>query len=440
MTERATPRVNSSTPADSRSDRREFLKSGAAIVGGSLAMNLGLQSGLHAAGSDVIKVGLVGCGGRGTGAASQALNADPNTVLVAMGDAFPDRLETSFNSLKKQPVGNRIQVDADKKFTGFDCYKGVIEACDVVLLASPPHFRPAQLKAAIEAGKHVFAEKPVAVDAPGVRSVIETCKKAKEKNLSVVSGLCWRYDHGMRATFEQIHQGTAGEIVAMQCSYNTGTLWNHPRKPEWSDMEWLVRNWLYFTWLSGDFNTEQHVHSLDKMAWAMKDEPPVRCSGTGGRQTRTAPEYGNVYDHMAVVYEYASGVKAFARCRQQDGCSNDVTDHVFGTKGRVDIFKHRIESLSGDLIWKFDGEKGNMYQTEHNELFASIRSGNPINNGEYMAKSTLLGVMGRMSVYTGKTITWEQAYNSTEDLTPPKYEWGPISVPPIATPGVTPFA
>ncbi len=440
MTDQATPRDNSPANIDSRSDRREFLKSGAALVGGSLAMNIGLQSGVHAAGSDVIKVGLVGCGGRGTGAASQALNADPNTVLVAMGDAFPDRLETSLNSLKKQPVGNRIQVDDSRKFTGFDCYKHVIEASDVVLLASPPHFRPAQLKAAIEAGKHVFAEKPVAVDAPGVRSVIESCKKAKEKNLSVVSGLCWRYDHGMRATFEQIHQGAAGEIVAMQCSYNTGTLWNHPRKPEWSDMEWQVRNWLYFTWLSGDFNTEQHVHSLDKMAWAMKDEPPVRCSGTGGRQTRTAPEYGNVYDHMAVVYEYANGVKAFARCRQQDGCTNDVTDHVFGTKGRVDIFKHRIESLSGDLIWKFDGEKGNMYQTEHNELFVAIRSGNPINNGEYMAKSTLLGIMGRMSVYTGKSITWEQAYNSTEDLTPPKYEWGPISVPPIATPGVTPFA
>lgn len=420
-------------------DRREFLKTGATLLGGTLAANLGLQSSVYAAGSDVIRVGLVGCGGRGTGAAAQALNADPQTRLVAMGDAFADRLENSLKSLKKQPIGERIDVDDSRKFVGFDCYKHVIEASDVVLLCSPPHFRPAQLKAAIAAGKHVFAEKPVAVDGPGVRSVIETCKQAKEKNLSVVSGLCWRYDYGMRATFEQIHQGTAGEIVAMQCSYNTGTLWMHPRQPEWSDMEWQVRNWLYFTWLSGDFNTEQHVHSLDKMAWAMQDEPPVSCSGTGGRQVRTSPEYGNVYDHMAVVYEWANGVKAFARCRQQDGCTNDVTDHVFGTKGRVDIFKHRIETLKGDLVWKFEGKKGNMYQTEHDELFKAIRSGNAINNGDYMAKSTLLGIMGRMSVYTGKSITWEQAYNSTEDLTPPKYEWGPISVPPIATPGVTPF-
>lgn len=419
--------------------RREFLKTGAAIVGGSLAFNLGLRSNVHAAGSDIIRVGLVGCGGRGTGAAAQALNADPQARLVAMGDTFQDRLEGSLQNLRKQTVGEKVQVNDDQKFVGFDAYKQVIAACDVVLLASPPHFRPMHLKAAVEAGKHVFAEKPVAVDAPGVRSVIETCAKAKEKNLAVVSGLCWRYDHGMRATFEQIHKGTAGEVVAMQCSYNTGGLWNHPRKPEWTDMEWQVRNWLYFTWLSGDFNVEQHVHSLDKMAWAMQDEPPVECSATGGRQTRIAPEYGNIFDHMAVVYEYKNGVKAFARCRQQDGCANDVSDHVFGTKGRVDIFKHKIVSLDGKLLWKFDGEKGNMYQTEHNDLFASIRSGNPINNGNYMAKSTLMGIMGRMAAYTGKTITWDQALSSKEDLKPPAYEWGPISTPPIAMPGLTPF-
>ncbi len=440
MTERSARRETSPASSISAPDRRDFLKTGAALVGGSLALNLGLRSSAYAAGSDIIRVGLVGCGGRGTGAAAQALNADPQARLVAMGDAFLDRLEGSLKNLQKQSVGEKVQVADDHKFVGFDAYKHVIEASDVVLLCSPPHFRPAHLKGAIDAGKHVFAEKPVAVDAPGVRSVMETCKKAKEKNLAVVSGLCWRYDHGMRATFEQIHSGTAGEIVAMQCSYNTGGLWNHPRKPEWSDMEWQVRNWLYFTWLSGDFNVEQHVHSLDKMAWAMGDEPPKECSGTGGRQTRIAPEFGHIFDHMAVIYEYKNGVKAFARCRQQDGCTNDVSDHIFGTKGRVDIFKHRIHSHDGKLIWKFDGEKGNMYQTEHNELFASIRSGNPINNGDYMSKSTLMGIMGRMSAYTGKDITWEQALNSTEDLTPPAYEWGPISVPPVAMPGLTPFA
>jgi len=421
------------------SGRREFLKTSAALVGGSLAMNLGLQPRVYAAGNEIIRVGLVGCGGRGSGAAAQALNADPQARLVAMGDTFSDRLESSLKNLLKQAVADRVQVSDDRKFVGFDAYKHVIEACDVVLLATPPHFRPAHLKAAVDAGKHVFAEKPVAVDAPGVRSVIETSQLAKAKNLAIVSGLCWRYDKGMRATFEQIHNGAAGEIVAMQCSYNTGGLWNHPRQPEWSDMEWQVRNWLYFTWLSGDFNTEQHVHSLDKMAWAMNDEPPVECSGTGGRQTRIGAEFGHIYDHMSVVYEYANGVKAFARCRQQNGCANDVTDHVFGTKGRVDIFKHRIHSLKGELLWKYDGPKNNMYQTEHDELFASIRAGSPINNGDYMAKSTLMGIMGRMSAYTGKTITWEQALNSQEDLTPAAYEWGPLSVPPVAMPGTTPF-
>ena len=255
------------------------------------------------------------------GAARQALTADPQARLVAMGDTFGDRLTLSLKSLKADSVGSQVDVPPDRQFTGFDAYRHVIEASDVVLLATPPHFRPAHLKAAISAGKHVFAEKPVAVDAAGVRSVIETCKEAARKNLSVVSGLCYRYHPGMRATFDKIHEGIVGDIVAMQTSYDTNGLWMHPRQPSWSDMEWQVRNWLYFTWLSGDFNVEQHVHSLDKTAWAMKDQYPIACSGTGGRQSRTGPEYGNIFDHMAVVYEYPNGVKTFSRCRQQDGCS-----------------------------------------------------------------------------------------------------------------------
>jgi predicted dehydrogenase len=276
----------------------------------------------------------------------------------------------------------------------------------------------------------------VAVDGPGVRSVLETCAEAKKKNLAIVSGLCWRYDHGMRATFQQIHEGGVGDILAIQATYHTGTLKKYPRQPDWSDMEFQVRNWNGFTWLSGDFNVEQHVHSLDKVAWAMKDVPPVRAIGVGGRQTRTGDESGNVYDHFCVVYEYENGVKAFASCRQQDGCANDVSDHVLGTKGTCNVFKHTI---TGEKKWKFSGEKGNMYQTEHNELFASIRSGNPINNGDYMTRSTMLAIMGRMSAYTGKPITWEQAMNSKENLTPAKYEWGKLAVAPIAMPGITEF-
>lgn len=418
--------------------RRDFLKTGALAVGGSLAGNLAMNSSLYAEGSSLLKVALIGCGGRGTGAAKQALMADPNVQLVAMGDAFQDRLERSLDLLKKDPeITDKVNVSPDKMFVGFDAYKQAIDSgVDVVLLCTPPHFRPAHLAYAVEQGKHVFAEKPVAVDAPGIKSVMETCRKAQEKNLSLVSGLCWRYDNGMRATFDQVHSGAIGDIVAIQVSYNTQGLWMHPRQSEWSDMEWQLRNWLYFTWLSGDFNVEQHVHSLDKMAWAMGDEPPVKCVGLGGRQVRTGPEYGHIFDHMSVVYEYANGVKGFASCRQQDGTHIDVSDHIMGTKGTCNVFRH---SIKGETNWKYDGPKNNMYQTEHDELFASIRNSKPINNGEYMCRSSMLGIMGRMACYTGKEITWEQAMNSEENMTPEKYEWGSLPVASVALPGITPF-
>ena len=437
---------NSQTPASTT--RRDFIKTGSAAVAASTLSGsvfagtspaTALQSSVFAAGSDVIRVGLVGCGGRGTGAAAQALAADKNAKLVAMGDTFYDHLDKSYKNLKKNQVADQVEVDADHKFIGFDAYQKVIDCVDVVLLTTPPHFRPMQLRAAIEAGKHVFAEKPVAVDATGVRSVMETCKLAKEKNLSIVSGLCWRYHEGMRKTFDQIHEGAVGDVMAIQCSYNTRGLWMFKREPEWSDMEWQMRNWLYFTWLSGDFNTEQHVHSLDKMAWTMNDQTPISCSGTGGRQTRTGKEYGHIYDHFAIVYEDPNGVKGFSRCRQQDGCAVDVSDHVFGTKGRVDVFKHRIYDPKGEKTWQFRGKSKNMYQVEHDEFFESIRSGNPLNNGDYMTKSTMLAIMGRMAAYTGKSITWDEAMNSKEDLTPASYEWGPLPVPPVAMPGITEF-
>lgn len=428
-------------PSESQpTSRRDFLKNSTkAVIGGTVTANLALTPSVHAAGSDVLRVGLVGCGGRGTGAAAQALMADPQTKLVALGDTFRDRVDRSLENLQKNAVGERVEVDVEHQFVGFDAYRHVVDACDVVLLATPPHFRPEHLRYAVEQGRHAFVEKPVAVDAPGVRSILETTEQAREKGLSIVSGLCWRYHYGMRETFRQIHDGAIGQIVSLQCSYNTRGLWMHKRQPDWSDMEWQVRNWLYFTWLSGDFNTEQHVHSLDKGAWAMLDVPPVSASGTGGRQTRTSEDYGHIYDHFAVVYEYENGVKMFARCRQQDGCDVDVSDHVYGTTGRADVFKHAIFDHSGKLVWRYTGPKNNMYQTEHDEFFASIRSGTPINNGESMAKSTMLAVMGRMSAYTGKTITWEQAMNSQERLGPEKYEWGNLEVAPVAMPGLTPF-
>jgi predicted dehydrogenase len=422
--------------------RREFLsRSTAAIAAGTLAGQLSLAPRVFAAGGDVLKIGLVGCGGRGSGAARQALNADPHVQLTALGDAFADKLESSLSNLMNSDVGEKVAVASDHKYVGFDAYKGVIDSgVDVVVLATPPHFRPAHLKYAVEKGKHTFVEKPVAVDGPGVRSMFATCEQARQKNLAVVSGLCWRYHSGMRATFAKVLEGGVGDIVAIQATYLTETLKKFPRQPEWTDMEFQLRNWNGFTWLSGDFNVEQHVHSLDKVAWAMRDEPPVRCMGVGGRQARTGDESGYVYDHFSVVYEYANGVKAFCTCRQMDGCDNDVTDHIFGTSGVCHVMSHEIAS-GGKTTWKFRPKKGevDMYQSEHNELFASIRNGNPINNGDYMTKSTLMAIMGRMSAYTGKAITCEQALNSKEALGPAKYEWGHLATPHIAVPGVTQF-
>jgi predicted dehydrogenase len=428
-----------------KTSRREFLQSGtAAVAAGSVALNLALAPRVHARGSDVLRVGLVGCGGRGTGAARNALLADPNTKLVAMGDVFRDRLDESLRQLQaSKDVAERVAVDEDHRFSGFDSYLRVIDSCDVVVLAEPPHFRPRHLRAAIDAGKHVFAEKPIAVDAPGVRSVMETTKLAASKGLSLVSGLCWRYDREMRATFDEIHKGTAGDVMALQCTYNSHGVWGgelrKARQECSSEMEYQLRNWYYYTWLSGDFNTEQHIHSLDKMLWAMQDQPPARATGSGGRQQRTDAKFGNIYDHFDVVYEYENGVKIFSRCRHWSGCASATNDFVFGTKGIVDVFRHRIEDLKGNVLWRNRGGKNSMYQAEHDALFASIRQGKPVNNGHYASTSTMLAILGRMVAYTGRELTWEQALASTESLGPQEYAWSDIPVPSVAIPGVTPF-
>lgn len=423
--------------------RRSFMASAAGAA--ALPAATALSSGLHAGGSDRLRVGLIGCGGRGTGAASQALNADSGTELVAMADAFDDQLQSSrrrlARSFNKEGQPDRVVVSDNHCFVGFDGYQGVIDNSDVVLMASTPHFRPRHLRAAIEADKHVFCEKPVAVDAVGVRSVRESVRLAEEKNLSLVSGLCWRYHDGKRATFARIKEGAIGRIVAMQCSYMTGGVWDPRRTREQcsSEMEYQLRNWYYYTWLSGDFNVEQHIHSLDKMLWAMDDEPPQTISGSGGRQVRTDPRYGNIYDHFNVVYEWKNGVKAFARCRHWANCQNEVDDYIYGSDGYADVMAHTIYDADGKVRWKFEGDGGDMYQIEHDELFAGIRGGRPINNGDYMCKSTLMAIAGRVGAYTGQKLTWEQMLNSQEDLTPDAYEWGDVPVPDVAIPGKTPF-
>ena len=415
--------------------RREFLQSSAALAAGAIAANA------HAAGSDdTIRIGLIGCGGRGSGAAAQALQADKNVKLVAMGDAFADRLEQSLNALKRdQSLADKIEVKDDRKFVGFDAYKQVIDSgVDVVLLTTPPHFRPLQLKYAVEKGKHVFAEKPVAVGAPGVRSVLATCEEAKQRKLSIVSGLCLRYDAAFQETMKRLHDGALGDIVSLQANDWRGGSWQKERQPDWSDMTYQMRNWYNFTWLSGDFNVEQHVHYLDVCAWAMKDEYPVKCMGTGGRQVRTGG--GHIYDHFAVVYEYAKGQKLYSFTRHWPRCKNEMSAHVAGSKGNGFISEGKWTLGTGENAWQYKGKHKDMYQVEHDELFASIRSGKPINNGEYMAKSTMMAVMARMAAYTGQLITWDMAMNSKEDLSPPAYNWDvKLPNPPVAMPGQTKF-
>ncbi|HYE98061.1 MAG TPA: Gfo/Idh/MocA family oxidoreductase [Planctomycetota bacterium] len=406
--------------------RRHFL-----AVGAAAALPVPL---VHAGGGDRLRVGLIGCGGRGTGAAAQAMNADPNVSLVAMGDLYEDRLKASLKSLSAEGAG-KVDVPPERQFTGFDAYKGVIEHSDVVLLCEPPHFRPRHLKAAVEAGKHVFAEKPVAVDAPGVRSVLASCEEARRRRLSVVSGLCLRYSDRFREAMKRVHGGAIGRPVAVQANDWRGGRWARPREEGWDDMTWQTRNWYNFTWLSGDFNVEQHVHFLDVAAWALGDRYPARAIGMGGRQVFTGPEYGNIYDHFSVVYEYDDGTRLTSHTRQHGGCANDISCQVLGTEGRAHLTTAVVKV--GD--WSPEGKGNSYFQEEHNVLFASIRRGEPVNNGEYMSKSTLLAIMGRMAAYTGQRITWEQAMGSKEDLTPPAYAWGPHPVPGPAVPGKTRF-
>jgi predicted dehydrogenase len=444
---------NRGTDQRRRASRREFLKAStaAALAGGAAACRERVAKGAHVGGGDLLRVGLIGCGGRGTGAARQALQADKNVKLTAMADAFEDRLQNSLKSLQEvEEVAPKLDVPPERQFTGFDAYQRVLESgVDVVILTCPPHFRPRHLKAAIEAGAHVFAEKPVAVDAPGVRQVLKSCEEAKQKGLSVVSGLCLRYCYAFRETVRRIHGGAIGEIHTLQANdYRGGSSSGKTREPDWTEMRWQMRNWYYYTWLSGDFNVEQHVHYLDICSWLMQNQYPVKAVGVGGRQVRTAPEHGNIYDHHSVVYEYANGAKLFSNTRHMGGCWRNMSAQAVGVRGRANLDETRKgRNITTDKKWVYEGEFNRFYQTEHDELFASIRKGTPINNGRYMALSTMLAIVGRMATYTGQQIEWDKAMDSQEDLTPERYAWDatPPVLPdeqgnyPIATPGVTKF-
>ncbi len=431
--------------SDSALSRRSFIgKSSAAVLGGALLGNLPIIGRAQDADAKVLKIALVGCGGRGTGAANQALQADNNIQLVAMADVFSDQLEKSLSNLRAA-AEDKVKVDDAHKFVGLDGIDKVLAMdVDVVLLTTPPGFRPEHFEKCVKAGKHTFCEKPVAVDAPGVRRFLAAAEEAKKKNLGVQSGFCWRAKYAERETQKRIREGMIGDVRSTYGTYLGNTPWVRARQEGWTDLEYQLRNWMYFSWLSGDHLVEQAIHTVDKMCWAFNDVPPVSASGTGGRQQRVEDKFGHIYDHFAIQYEYPNGAHGFIFCRQQQGCFNEVADHFMGTKGTVDQISgryNRISTFDGQN-WKYDGPNNDMYQTEHDEFFASIREGKPVNFAEKLAHSTMVGIMGRMAAYTGQKITCEEALNSKEVLAPSdSLEWNmKLETPPVAIPGRTKFA
>lgn len=427
--------------------RRTLLKlSGLAATVSAVPFNILKASPSKKVNADTLKVGLIGCGGRGSGAANQALSADPNVVLHAVGDLFEDKLKKSLENLEELH-GDKARVSPEHQYIGFDAYKKVIDSgVDVVLLCTAPAFRPLHFEAAVEAGKHIFCEKPVAVDAPGVRRVLEAAKKAKTKNLNIISGFCWRFHEPKRAAFGRINAGAIGKVSTVYNTYNTGGTYRtwQLENPQPELVEWQMRNWPFFTWLSGDHIVEQAVHSIDMMSWAFGDTLPVSAVASGGRQVRVGPQNGNIYDHFAVTYEYPDGAKGFHVSRQQPGCANSYSVEAWGNKGSALIDcsagVHRINS--NGKLWNYTGKQNDMYQQEHDELFAAIRKGKPINQGLEVANSSMIAILGRMAAYTGKKITWEEALNSTEHLGPDitAYAMGQtLAVSPVPLPGVTSF-
>lgn len=429
--------------------RRNFIKlSGSTLAASTMGFNvIANPYPKHQFNADTLKVGIIGCGGRGTGAALQAVRGDKNIVLTAMADVFEDKLELAYNSLMEE-APDKIKVPANQKFLGFDAYKKVLQTdVDIIISGTPPNFRPAHLEAAIEAGKHVFFEKPVAVDAAGIRKVIEVAKKAKEKKLGFMSGFCWRYDFPKRETFQRVLDGEIGDVLSIYNTYNTGAGAWRDIKPSWGKFKKELRNWVYYTWMSGDHIVEQAVHSLDLMSWAKGDVLPIKASGTGGRQSRIEPEFGNIYDHFAITYEYPDGSRGFHHSRQQKGTTGAYGIELLGTRGRCDINVWNRHEIKGKQSWSWEKthtekDKNNMYQTEHDELMASIRKGDPINDGIRSANSTMLAIWGRMVAYTGKDLTWDEALNSQEMLTPhiDEYNWDlDWKIKEVARPGVTQF-
>lgn len=425
--------------------RRDFVKGSAVAVGGILVNPLSAEAGAYVAAADTIKVALVGCGGRGTGAAVQALSVKENVQLVAMADAFQDRLDTSYSNIAAKVDSKRLKVPDDHKFVGFDAYKEAIDLADVVILTTPPGFRPYHFEYAVNNDKQIFMEKPLATDAPGIRKILETAEVAKQKKLNVVVGLQRHYQNSYRELMKRVHGGEIGDIVGAQAYWNSGGVWVREREPNQNEMEYQMRNWYYFTWLCGDHIVEQHIHNLDVINWA-KQAYPVSAQGMGGREVRTGINHGEIFDHHYVEFTYEDGSMMNSQCRHIKGCWNKVGEHIVGTKGRA-TGDGTIYDLKGNISWKHRGRNDpNPYQQEHDELFAAIAKGEyKFADTENGAKATMTAILGRMATYSGQVISWDEALNSDISLMPESFGWeaAPPVLPgedgtyPIPVPGQT---
>ena len=433
-----------------KNTRRTFCKQTAAATTGILASTLPLDAMSNVYDNKKLKLALIGCGGRGSGAAVQALTADDKVELYAMADAFRDRIDSSLNGIKEHFDGSKnIDVKEKNMFTGFDAYKKAIDLCDVVILTTPPGFRPLHFEYAINNDKHVFMEKPLATDAPGIRRVLEVAKIAKDKKLNVVVGLQRHYQDKYITLYNKVVNGDIGKIVSGQVYWNDGGVWVKKRKPSQSELEYQMRNWYYFTWLCGDHILEQHIHNIDVANWFIGDYP-ISAQGMGGREVRNGIDHGQIFDHHFVEFTYASGAVISSQCRHQTGTASRVDEVFQGSNGSVVTRKGEMTDLDGNIKYKYpnkSNEDPNPYQVEHDKLFQSIRNNEVINDVEYGAKSTMTAIMGRMATYTGKKITWDQAINSKEMLVPNNLTWN--STPPtlpddngkylVAIPGKTQF-
>ncbi len=433
------------SPETNGTSRRGFLQKSATVAGAAMAAGLPLARGAHAAGSNIIKVGLIGCGGRGCGAAMNALNAGADVRLVAMTDLFEARAEAGRKRLQGGKKGGQVAVDDDHLFFGFDGYEKVLAGdIDVVLIAAASHFHPQMLEAAVKAGKHVFIEKPHSLDSPGVKRVVAACEEAKAKKRCVVSGLMNRYNPCVREMVQRIRDGAIGRVTTIQETYCVGPYHVRQRNPEWTELQWQFSNWYHFNWLAGDQCLQQLIHSIDKGAFVMDDEPPLMAWGMGGRSACFGEEYGDLFDHQSVVFDYADGTRMYGLCRNQHGVRNELSDVVYGSKGTADLLRGRIE---GETNWRYDGPTVSPYDQEHVELFAAIRAGEVLSDARNMAGSTLLALLAQAVCHTGQEITWDQIVESELSVELPRYGWD--VEPPIkpndrgeydiAIPGITKF-